>query len=483
MNTTRRVLLVGAGYTGAIVAAEFQRQASRDALVGFVDDNPEKTGAHVAGLPVLGPVCDLGQIVAAHQVDRVIITIPSATGTLLRSLTDTCHAGGVEVSTMPGILELLGQPVTTRQLRPVELGDLLRRAQVGCDVPPPGYLTGARVLITGAGGSIGRELARQATRARPASIVLLGHGENSIHGIHAELASRATDVPLTPVIADIRSPEALARVFDEHRPSVVFHAAAHKHVPLMEAHAAEAVRNNVIGTRNVVDQALAHDVAQLVFISTDKAVAPTSVMGATKRIGEWIVHAAAQQAHRAFSTVRFGNVLGSRGSLVPRLDAQIRHGGPVTLTHPDMRRFFMTIPEAVHLVLQAGGRRRHGELVVLDMGPALRIVDLTHDLIRLSGLEPSDIEIVYAGTRPGEKLVESLWEDGSTVERAGTHLFSVHEPQRQPDPASLDPLVEGLRDLAARGDAAPIHRALVDAIPTFASSLPRSNKQAGARRP
>lgn len=482
MNTRRRVLLVGAGQTGAIVAAEFKRQASHDVLVGFLDDDPDKTDIHVAGLPVLGLVRELGHIVATHQVDRVIITIPSATGALLRRITDACHAIGVDVKTMPGIVELLGQPVTTRQLRPVELGDLLRRAQVGCDAPPPGYLAGARVLITGAGGSIGSELARQAARAGPASIVLLGHGENSIHGIHADLVSRGTDVPLTPVIADIRTPEALARVFGEHRPTVVFHAAAHKHVPLMEAHAAEAVRNNVIGTRNVVDQALVHDVTQLVFISTDKAVAPTSVMGATKRIGEWIVHAAAEQDHRAFSTVRFGNVLGSRGSLVPVLDVQIRQGGPVTLTHPEMRRFFMTIPEAVHLVLQAGGRQRHGELVVLDMGPPVRIVDLTHDLIRLSGLEPDDVQIVYSGPRPGEKLVESLWEEGSTVERAGTHLFSVREPQPQPRSAELDTLVAGLRHLAARGDTAPIHRALADAIPTFASSLCRSDEQAGATR-
>lgn len=482
MTKPRRVLFIGAGYTGALVAAEFQRQARVERLVGFLDDDPGKQGTTVAGLPVLGTLEELQTIVASHEVDQIVVTIPSARGHQVRAISQACSAAGVEVRTMPGILELLGQALTPRQLRPIEPGDLLRRAEVRCDVPPPDYLTGARVLITGAGGSIGRELARQVARARPEVIVLLGHGENSIHGTHVDLTSSGVDTRVVPVIADIRMPQALTAAFTEHRPSVVFHVAAHKHVPLMEAHAAEAIRNNVQGTRHVVDCALAHDVTQFVFISTDKAVAPTSVMGATKRIGEWIVHAATLRSSLAFSTVRFGNVLGSRGSLVPLLERQIRLGGPVTLTHPDMRRFFMTIPEAVYLVLQAGGIIRPGELIVLDMGPPIRIVDLTSDLIRLSGLDPGDVQVVFSGLRPGEKLVEALWEDDSVVEPVGPNLFSVRETCPQPTGRALDDLVTSLESLAAAGDATAIHRALADAIPTFRSSLAGTVDETGGAR-
>lgn len=471
MTHPRNVLFIGAGYTGALVAAEFQRHARTERLVGFLDDDRTKQGTNVGGLPVLGTLDELGTVVARQRVDQIVVAIPSASGDQLRAISRACTAAGVDVRTMPSILELLGQPLSPRQLRPFEPGDLLRRSEVRCDAPPPDYLTGARVLITGAGGSIGRELARQVARARPAVIVLLGHGENSIHGTHVDLTSSSGDTRVVPVIADIRMRQALAAAFSEHRPTVVLHVAAHKHVPLMEAHPAEAIRNNVVGTRDVVDCALDHGVSQFVFISTDKAVAPTSVMGATKRLGEWIVHAAAVRSCRAFSTVRFGNVLGSRGSLVPLLERQIRHGGPVTLTHPDMRRFFMTIPEAVYLVLQAGGIVRPGELIVLDMGPPIRIVDLTDDLIRLSGLAPGDVQIVFSGLRPGEKLEEALWEEGSIVEPVGANLFSVKETLQAPTGRALENVVTTLESLAAGDDAEGIHRVLADAIPTFRSSL------------
>jgi len=330
---------------------------------------------------------------------------------------DVCRVKGIVSRTMPGIYELIGGKVSVNRLREVDITDLLRREPVRVNDEAVGAtLADKRVLVTGAGGSIGRELCRQIARRNPSQLVLLGHGENSIYEILLELCEDYPDLLLTPIIADIRNAERLAQIFHEHQPQVVFHAAAHKHVPLMEANIVEAVTNNIIGTRNVTQTALDHNVERFVLISTDKAVRPTSIYGATKRVAEMIVLNAAHESNRAFTVVRFGNVLGSRGSIIPIFKNQIASGGPVTITHPDMYRFFMTIPEAVYLVLQAASMEHGSETFVLNMGEPVRILDLAEDLIRLSGLEPHrDIEIMFTGIRPGEKLTEELWDEGTPL--------------------------------------------------------------------
>jgi len=330
---------------------------------------------------------------------------------------DICRVKGIVSRTMPGIYELIGGKVSVNRLREVDITDLLRREPIRVNDEAVGAtLANKRVLVTGAGGSIGRELCRQIARRNPSQLVLLGHGENSIYEILLELREDYPDLLLTPVIADIRNAERLSRIFHEHQPKVVFHAAAHKHVPLMEANIVEAVTNNIIGTRNVTQTALDHNVERFVLISTDKAVRPTSIYGATKRVAEMIVLNAAHESNRAFTVVRFGNVLGSRGSIIPIFKNQIASGGPVTITHPEMYRFFMTIPEAVYLVLQAASMEHGSETFVLNMGEPVRILDLAEDLIRLSGLEPHrDIEIMFTGIRPGEKLTEELWDEGTPL--------------------------------------------------------------------
>lgn len=469
MSGRRRILLVGAGYTARLVAEEFVRHQRGEELLAALDDDPSLQGRHVGPVVVAGPVSMLETVARSYAVDEVVVAIPSLPGPRLRDVTIAARRLGLPVRTMPGIVELLGRPITPRQLRPVELGDLLRRTEVRCDDPPPAYLHGQRVLITGGGGSIGRELARQVCRAAPERLVILGHGENSIHAAHAELVTDDAGTPVVPVIADVTDRRTLARAFAEHAPTVVFHAAAHKHVPLMEQFPGEAVRNNVVGTRHVLACAEAHGVSRLLFVSTDKAVAPASVMGATKRVCEWMVRDAAARTGHRYVAVRFGNVLGSRGSVVPVLETQIRRGGPVTLTHPAMSRYFMTIPEAVYLVLQAGGVDDGGGLYVLDMGTPVRLVDLAADLIQLAGA--GEVPIVFTGLRPGEKLTEALWEPDSVVEPTGRgDLLRVTEAAPAPGGADLGRVVHGLVAASRRGDAEAIHQRLGEAIPTFASS-------------
>ncbi len=412
----RRALIVGAGDAGALAVREMQKNHQLNLTpVCFVDDAPNKQAQQIHGVPVAGTLNDLRRVIQRREIDEVILAIPSAPGRVVRLVTDACRREGLPFRTIPGIFELIGGQVSVSRLREVEITDLLRRAPAVIDDQlVESSLKGKRVLVTGAGGSIGSELCRQVARFEPVEMVLLGHGENSIFEIVLELEEWLPSLDVYPVIADIRDRERLEAVFERHRPQVVFHAAAHKHVVLMELNVEEAVTNNVLGTRNVVDAAVDHAVDRLVLISTDKAIRPTSVMGATKRLAEMIVLDAAHRCGRAFSVVRFGNVLGSRGSVVPRFKRQIAQGGPVTVTHPDMRRYFMTIPEAVHLVLQAYAMGAGGEVFVLNMGDQIRILDLAEDLIRLSGLEPGrDIEIIYTGIRPGEKLSETLWDDGS----------------------------------------------------------------------
>lgn len=415
----RPTLIVGAGETAKLIVKEMCESAQLAlAPIGYVDDNPSKHRQMLYGLPVLGGLADIRDIVARYGVAEIVIAMPSAPGPVIREVVRAALDCGIPSRTVPSFPEILARSASGTSLRDVQIEDLLRRETIETDLAAVAALaTNETVLVTGAGGSIGSELCRQIARLAPHRLVLLGHGENSIFDILNELRDTFGDVEVTPVIADVRDRDRVMSTFATYRPHAVFHAAAHKHVPLMEENIPEAVTNNVVGTRNVVDAALASDVEHFVLISTDKAVRPTSVMGATKRVAEQIVqHAATQHHHRNFVSVRFGNVLGSRGSVVPTFLRQIRSGGPVMVTHPEMRRYFMTIPESVQLVLQAGALGRGGEVFVLDMGEPVRIVDLATDLIRLSGLEVErDIKLHFSGMRPGEKLYEELFFSAENV--------------------------------------------------------------------
>jgi FlaA1/EpsC-like NDP-sugar epimerase len=427
---SKRAIIIGAGDAGALVVRELQKSAQLNLIpVGFLDDDPAKQKHAIHGVTVIGKVSDLSSTIDQHGIQEVIIAIPSAPGQLVRLVNDVCRINGIISRTMPGIYELIGGRVNVSRLREVDITDLLRREPIRVNDEAVGAaLEGKRVLVTGAGGSIGRELCRQIARRKPAELVLLGHGENSIFEILIELQYDYPDLTIHPVIADIRNQERLTQIFEQHQPQIVFHTAAHKHVPLMEINIVEAVTNNVLGTQNLTQVSAAHNVERFVIISTDKAVRPSSIYGATKRLAEMIVLETARTTHRAFTVVRFGNVLGSRGSIIPKFKNQIANGGPVTITHPDMYRFFMTIPEAVYLVLQAASMENGGEMFVLNMGAPVRILDLAEDLIRLSGLEPHrDIEIAYTGIRPGEKMMEELWDEDTPL-----------KPTLHPDISRLD---------------------------------------------
>jgi FlaA1/EpsC-like NDP-sugar epimerase len=414
----RPALIVGAGDSAKLVVKELIANPRLGfEPIGFVDDDLTKQNHMLLELPILGTLASIKTIVEQHGVSELIIAMPSARGEVVRRVVRAGLDCGIPTLTVPSLPELISAKSNGTSLREVEIQDLLRRDPVETDLAAVAELaTGETVLITGAGGSIGSELSRQIGRLAPARVVLLGHGENSIFDILHELRDDFPEVTFTAVIADVRDRKRIAAVFDAYKPHAVFHAAAHKHVPLMEENVIEAITNNVFGTLNVVDAGLASGCKHFVLISTDKAVRPTSVMGATKRIAELIVQHAAVKYDRNFVSVRFGNVLGSRGSVVPTFLRQIRAGGPVTVTHPEMQRYFMTIPEAVQLVLQAGALGRGGEVFLLDMGEPIRIVDIATDLIRLSGLVVgSDIEIKFTGMRAGEKLYEEMFFSAENV--------------------------------------------------------------------
>lgn len=469
----RRVLVIGAGDAGELVVREMQKNSHLKLKpICFLDDDEKKQKQQIHGVPVVGVIGDLNRIVVAKRITEVVIAIPSAPGKVIRQVAEVCRRRKIPFRTMPGIYELIGGKVNVNRLREVSIDDLLRREPARIDDRMIGMsLGGKRVLVTGAGGSIGQELCRQVARWGPSSLILLGHGENSIFEALLDLEENYPTLPLHPVIADVRDIDRLNVVFDNLRPQVVFHTAAHKHVPLMEANVEEAISNNILGTRNVVEVSLNFDVERMVLISSDKAIRPSSVYGAAKRLSELLVLDASQRSGRQFSVVRFGNVLGSRGSVIPIFKRQIERGGPVTITHPDMERYFMTIPEAVYLVLHAFSMGNGGEVFVLNMGDQVRVLDLAEDLIRLTGLEPEkDIEIVFTGIRPGEKLSEELWDHSA-----------VYKPTDHPDIVLLDDenlltghnlyqVVDELIHLSREGDSAAIINILDDCIPGAAVS-------------
>lgn len=418
-NTQRqRTLIIGAGEAGAFLARDLMRNESELYPAGFVDDDPTKYGRQVSGLRVFGNTSELRKIVEDENIKVVLIAIPSVSGRKRREIYDILAPLNVKVRILPSLRELAGGKVSVSVLRQVRLEDLLGREPVRINLESSmNYVNGRRVLITGAGGSIGSEIVRQVIHNSPSEVFVLGHGEQSIYLLTEELAKSELNVPVHPVIADVADEVAMNDLFTEHKPQVIFHAAAHKHVPLMEFCPREAMRVNDLGTRTIARCAGKFNAERMVMISTDKAVNPSSIMGATKRLAEKILEREQRNyPETKYMAVRFGNVLGSRGSVIPKFEQQISAGGPVTVTHPDMKRYFMLIPEAVSLVIQAGALGHGGELFVLDMGEPVVIREMAELLIRLCGYEPyRDINIVYSGIRPGEKLYEELFYDENSV--------------------------------------------------------------------
>lgn len=407
-----RVLIYGAGDAGMIVLEEFKRQYSEQKKlpVGFIDDSPAKLHGVVRGLKVMGARERIPELVSKHNIDEIIIAIRSLSAKEVRQIAFLCKQFPVKLQIFSGVENISNGAPYKSKIRPIELEDLLCRDEVKINLGEIlGYIKGETVLVTGAGGSIGSELCRQVVALGPSKILLLDHAENSIYDIEMELCKLSTACTVVPIVADVREKKRIDQVFASHKPSVIFHAAAHKHVPLMEVNREEAIRNNIFGTKNVAEAADRYNAKSFLLVSTDKAVNPTSVMGATKRVAEMAIQILAKKSKTRYCAVRFGNVLGSRGSVIPLFRQQIEAGGPVTVTHPDMTRYFMTIPEAVQLVIQAGAMGQKGEIFVLNMGEPVKIIDLAHDLIRLSGLEPDkDICITYSGIRPGEKIFEEV---------------------------------------------------------------------------
>lgn len=458
----KRALVVGAGEAGQMVAKELSQRLDLGVdVIGFVDDDPLKVRKKIGHLNVFGTSKELLRFIELLFVDQVIIAIPSATPTEVRRIVDICRTAEVETQILPGLFELIDGRVSINQLRQISLEDLLGRDPVQIDTTAIAqYIENKTVLITGAGGSIGSELCRQVMSFQPREMLLLGRGENSIFSIVEELKRRPEPVKLTAIIADIRDHKRLYHIFEKHHPQVVFHAAAHKHVPLMEDNVSEAIKNNIGGTRNLAYLADEFAVENFVLVSTDKAVNPTSVMGATKRVAELIVQDIAAKSKTKFGAVRFGNVLASRGSVIPIWRKQIEMGGPVTVTHPDATRYFMLIPEAAQLIIQAGALGTNGDVFVLDMGKPIKIQDLAHDLIRLSGLRPgNDIEIKFVGLRPGEKLYEELLTAEEGLTATTFKKIFVGRPQGT-DGKMLSAELGGLFDAAQSEDETKIRQGL-----------------------
>ena len=485
-------MLVGAGQGGVLVAREIAQNPKLGMkAVGFLDDDTSKHGSVIHGIPVLGSTADLAELCAERGAREVLITMANVPGQVIRRIMHLCEDARVPAKIIPGIYEIVGGRVNLSRARKVAIEDLLGRDAVQLDDDAiSDFVRDRVVLVTGAGGSIGSELCRQLCRVGPRTLVLVEQAENALFQIHRELGARFPKTQLIPCIADITDGDRVESVFRRHRPSAVFHAAAHKHVPMMEWNPGEAVKNNVGGSRVVADAAHAHGCEAFVMISTDKAVNPSSVMGATKRIAELYVQSLSQRSTTRFVTVRFGNVLGSNGSVIPIFSEQIANGGPVTVTHPEMQRYFMTIPEACQLVLQAGTMGEGGEIFILDMGQPVKIVDLARDLITLSGLrEGEDIDIVFSGVRPGEKLFEELSTDAERADKTRHPKIFVGRTERQ----TWDVMEAKVRALVAVatevkngdirsliGDAIPEYRPPVQAAPALPAQAPLIPATSGA---
>jgi len=479
-SSAKRLLIIGAGAVGEMLVREMRVRADYGyEPIGLVSDDETSVGHRIHGVPVLGSRRDLGRIIAAHRPHEILIAIPDADPAVVRSIVQALEHHDIPIKTLPRLRHLIEGALEPSHIRSLGFEDLLARAPVGLDKAPLHRLiAGRRVLVTGAGGSIGGELCRQIAAMDPAACIMLDRNENGLHALHLELRDRHNGATLVPVIADVTDAARIDAVFARYRPEIVFHAAAHKHVPMMEANPCEAIKNNVTGTAIVADAAERHLADRFILISTDKAVNPASMMGASKRLAELVVRAHSARSETTFATVRFGNVLGSSGSVVPLFLEQIRRGGPVTVTHPDVRRFFMLIPEAVQLVLHAAAQAGGAATYVLEMGEQVKLLDMARHLIRVSGHVPDrDIAITFIGLRPGEKLCEELVGDRETVRPSRVDkILRVTEPER-PSDATLR-LIAAIQNVARENDTAAVRMLLGRLLPAY----DRANAGGGVER-
>lgn len=466
---SKRVMIIGAGDAGAMIIRELKNHRQLNSIpVAVIDDDIKKEGTRINGVPILGQRYDIMSVAIKKKIDEIIIAIPSASQKEIREIVNECKRTKAKVRIVPGMYELIGGEITIQQVRDVQIEDLLGRDEVKLNTNEiSDYIMGKKVLVTGGGGSIGSELCRQIVKYHPSELIVLDIYENNAYDLQNELKRKYEHINLKVIIASVRDKERIDQVIRDVRPHIIFHAAAHKHVPLMEDNPREAIKNNVFGTLHLVQAADQYEVQRFVMISTDKAVNPTNIMGATKRLCEMIIQSMDKQSKTEFVAVRFGNVLGSNGSVIPLFKTQIAQGGPVTVTHPEIIRYFMTIPEAAQLVLQAGGMAAGGEIFVLDMGEPVKILNLAEDLIKLSGLEPyEDIEIQFTGLRPGEKLFEELLLDEEGMKNTKHQKIFIGKPLSIDYKLLLNNL-QILKDMIHTGSDQEIKNYVAKIVPTY----------------
>ncbi|MFP4572286.1 MAG: polysaccharide biosynthesis protein [Desulfobacterales bacterium] len=468
----KKLLIIGAGDCGEKMFREIRDNAHlKYKVVGFIDDNPTKIGKKIHGIPVRGSVEDLPAIVEKLKADEILIAVPSAHGEQMRRIVEYCKKSDIAYKTVPSMGELIDGRITYNSIRDVAYSDLLGREAVRLDKEKIGaYLQNQCVMVTGAGGSIGSELCRQICRYRPKTLLLFERGENLLYHIEMELLSDFEDIEIIPLLADIQDPEQVEQAFSRYMPQTVFHAAAYKHVPMLESQPWTPVKNNILGTANLAEASKKYGVERFVFVSTDKAVRPANIMGVSKRVAEMLIqnqNSGGRAQKPRFVSVRFGNVVGSEGSVVPLFKKQIQRGGPVTVTHPEATRYFMMIPEACQLILQAGGMGHGGEIFILDMGRPIKILDMAHDMIRLSGFEPeTDIKIAYTGLRPGEKLYEELITEGEDVLNTNHEKIMVVKGA-ECNLQDLENKIRALTQAAAAQDAEKVRTLFKQIVPEY----------------